>query len=127
MKIFSSRAHGVMDYVLGLALLAAPYFFGFADLGSYAVIVPQVIGALILVQSLMTDYELSLFKVIPFRMHLMLDYLASAFLALSPFLFGFVNNAPNVWMPHLVAGVAYFVVTLMTRTVPESRREYSFK
>jgi hypothetical protein len=126
MKPISSKAHGIVDYSLGVALILAPYLFDFADLGGPAVIIPQVIGALIIGQSLFTDYELSLFKVIPMKMHLMMDYVASLFLAASPFLFGFADNSANVWMPHLVAGIGYLVISFLTQTQSEEkfRRAY---
>lgn len=114
MKVISSKIHGVVDYVSGIALLAAPNLFGFNDLGGPAVTIPRVLGVLILLQSIMTDYELGLVKVIPFKIHLLVDYVASAFLALSPFLFGFSDEAPNVWLPHVIVGIAYFVITLLT-------------
>ena len=31
MKHISSRSHGVLDYVVGVLLLIAPFLFGFAD------------------------------------------------------------------------------------------------
>lgn len=119
MKIISSTVHGIIDYVLGLALLAAPYLFGFAELGGPAVMIPQVIGGLIIAQSLLTDYEYSLAKIIPLSAHILMDSVVSIFLALSPFLFGFYDQPLNVWLPHIVVGVFYLAVSLMTRTVPE--------
>ena len=48
--------------------------------------------------------------------HLILDFVACVFLALSPFLFGFINQAPNVWLPHIVAGVGVILLVLVTQT-----------
>lgn len=119
MKILSSRIHGVADYVTGGALLLAPYLFGFAELGGAAVVIPQVIGALIIGQSLMTRYELSLFKIIPLKTHLMLDYGASLFLAISPMLFGFMDESINVWLPHMIVGFGYFVISVLSKNEPD--------
>jgi hypothetical protein len=38
--------------------------------------------------------------------HLTVDFVASAFLALAPFLFGYSNEGVNVWLPQVIAGVA---------------------
>jgi len=43
---------------------------GFSDLGGAATTVPIVIGVVVLLQSLMTDYELSLVDVLPLSAHL---------------------------------------------------------
>lgn len=120
MKKISSKVHGVLDYLGGIALIAAPMLFGFEDLGGAAVWIPRVLGVAFLLQALMTDYELGVVKVLPFSMHLMVDYLAAAFLAISPFLFNFADEDANVWMPHLVVGITYFVITMMTKSKVES-------
>ena len=116
MRIIPAFVHGIFDYIGGVALLAAPNIFGFADVGGAAVWVPRIIGAIVLVQSICTRYEVGLIKVIPMKMHLMNDYIASLFLAASPWIFGFNRQPSNAWMPHLVVGIAVFVLSLMTRT-----------
>jgi hypothetical protein len=118
MKTIPTYVHGIIDYVVGLALLIAPNLFGFAQLGGAAVDVPRILGVIILLQALFTNYELGLFKVLPMRMHLAFDYVISIFLALSPWLFGFNNQPARVWMPHLVVGIAAFLVALMTQREP---------
>lgn len=110
--------HGVFDYVGGIALILAPNIFGFADLGGPAVVIPRIIGVLVLVQAMLTAYEVGIVKIIPMSMHLMNDYVASIFLAISPWLFGFNNNSPRVWMPHVIVGLAVFVVSLLTEKHP---------
>ncbi len=118
----STFAHGIMDYVGGVALLLAPNIFGFADDGPDAAIwVPRVLGIIVLLQSVMTRYELGLAKILPMRMHLMNDYIASIFLALSPFIFGFNDRPANVWMPHVIVGLGVFIVSLLTQHEPRHR------
>jgi hypothetical protein len=118
MKLFSSKIHGFIDYVLGVVLLAAPYLFGFSEVEA-AARSAQLIGLIVLAQSIMTDYELGLFKIIPMRVHLMLDLVASLFLAASPFLFSFSENGSNVWLPHVVTGIAYLLISLTTTSQVE--------
>jgi uncharacterized membrane protein YtjA (UPF0391 family) len=120
MKVIPTFVHGIFDYIGGIALLAAPNIFGFAEVGGAAVWVPRILGVIILLQSLITAYELSIAKMLPMRMHLMNDYIASLFLAASPWLFGFAGGPANQWMPHLVVGVGYFFIALMTETAPRS-------
>ena len=116
MKIIPAFVHGIFDYIGGIALLAAPNLFGFADGPTAAVMIPRVIGAIVLLQSICTRYEVGLIKILPMRVHLMNDYIASLFLAASPWLFGFNDGPSNQWMPHVIVGIAVFVLSLMTRT-----------
>ena len=120
MKQISSYSHGVLDYIVGIVLLLAPNIFKFSHIGGPAVSIPRFIGFLILAQALLTNYELGVIKAIPFRVHLMADYLIGIFLAISPWLFGFNTANFNAWLPHALVGVFVFGVTLLTN--PEVRR-----
>ena len=80
MRVISSRSHGYIDYGTGLLLLVAPYLLGFAD-GTAAQWVPMIVGLTILGMSLMTDYELSVAKLVPLPVHLGADVLAGILLA----------------------------------------------
>jgi hypothetical protein len=112
MRFLSTRAHGVIDYLTGILLLAAPYLLGFAT-GGPEQWVPMAIGASILVMSLITDYELSIARLIPMPAHLAVDGLGGALLAASPWLFGFSDR---VYLPHLIVGLFEIGTSLMTRT-----------
>ena len=118
MKIIPTFVHGIGDYLGGIVLLAAPNIFGFADVGGAAVLISRILGVIILLQAITTRYELGLVKMLPMRTHLMNDYVASLFLAASPWLFGFNDERSNAWMPHLIVGVAVFLFTLLTQREP---------
>ncbi|HET8842852.1 MAG TPA: SPW repeat protein [Ktedonobacteraceae bacterium] len=118
LRFIPTGVHAYFDYIGGIGLLAAPFVFGFFSVGGAAVIIPMVLGAGLLLYSLLTNYELGIpaVKFIPMSIHLLLDFVASAFLALSPFLFGFTNQAPNAWLPHIIAGVVVIVLVLVSQT-----------
>lgn len=109
MNILSRRAHGALDYIVGIALIAAPKLFNFE--GGIEAQIPFYLGIATIVYSLLTDYELGLLRVLPFRAHLTVDVLAGLFLAASPWLFQF---ADRVWVPHVVAGLLELGVVAMT-------------
>ena len=117
MRVIPSNIHGIIDYVVGVALIIVPYLGGFAD-GSAAQWVPQIIGVMIIGQSLITDYELSIAKIIPLPTHLMLDMGTGALLAVSPWLFGF---SEKVWMPHLIVGLSEIVIAAISENRARSR------
>ena len=124
MRIIPTIVHGIADYILGVFLLVLPNIFGFADLDGPAVWIPRILGSIDLLQSLATDYELGVVKILPMKMHLMNDYVVSLFFAASPWLFGFSHRPANVWMPPLIIGLLVFVVSLMTQTQPGWRLPY---
>ena len=109
--MIDTRTHGIIDYVTGALLIVAPYIFGFAT-GGVEQWLPQLLGAMIIVMSLLTRYELSAAKVIPLKVHLGVDLLGGVLLAASPWLFDF---AEVIWWPHLLVGLMEIVVALATR------------
>jgi hypothetical protein len=113
-RFLPSSAHGVIDYLMGLMLLAAPNLLGFAD-GSAAEWVPRAAGVLVLGLSLTTDYEAGLVTLVPFQAHLWMDAVLAAGLIASPWLFGFASGPSSDWMPHVVLGVAELLVVGITR------------
>lgn len=113
MRFIPTKIHGLIDYLMGFLLILAPFILGFAT-GGPAMWVPIVVGAAIIVYSLITDYEVGVFRVLTVRTHLWLDALGGAFLAVSPWLFGF---SEIVWVPHLVVGLFEIGAALTTHTV----------
>jgi hypothetical protein len=118
MRFIPTSAHGILDYVVGLALLAAPWLFGFAD-NETARWVTMAIGAAAILYSLLTDYELGVIRTIPMPVHLMLDAMSGILLAASPWLFGF---SEEVWIPHVIVGVFEVIAAISTETEPDRDR-----
>lgn len=113
MRFMSTKMHAAMDYLGGILLIVVPLFWmNSPDVPPAAIWTPVVIGALMLLQSLFTDYELSLANVIPVPAHLGMDALAGIVLAVSPWVFGF---AETVWIPHVIVGVLEIGAALTTK------------
>jgi hypothetical protein len=117
MRFIPTRVHGPIDYVVGVALIAAPWIFQFSEHRA-ATIVPIVLGIGLILYSLATDYELGVFRVLPMSMHNLFDVIAGAVLAASPWIFGFSDNTANVWVPHLIVGIAAIILGLTTEQRP---------
>ena len=121
-RFVPTAVHGILDYVGGVGLMASPFIFGFAGAGGIAVILPIVLGIGLVAYSLATNYELGIpgLRVIPMAVHLVVDFVASAFLAAAPFLFGYADLGLNVWLPQVMAGVAVMLLVLVTQTQPQA-------
>lgn len=114
MRIIPRNVHAVLDYLMGFLLMAVPFVFGF-DESQNASGVFMAVGATVLVYSVLTRYELGLVKVIPFHVHLVLDFIGGVLLAASPWLMGFADYI--VW-PHVTFGLLEIGAALMTSTAP---------
>lgn len=118
MRFISTRVHGIVDYLMGLLLIASPFIFGFAT-GGAAQWVPIILGVLMLGSAVMTKYELGLMHMIPMPFHLTMDLLSGIVLLLSPWLFGF---ASVVFWPHVILGVLEIGASLTTEKEPRNLR-----
>lgn len=107
--------HGMIEYVAGVLLVAAPFLFGF-DSGA-AVAVSIIAGVLVIVIASSTEGPTSLVNSIPIAAHVLLDYALAAVLVASPFLFGFSDEgAPTAFF--IALGVLHLLVTIGTRFKP---------
>lgn len=114
MKIISTKVHGIMDYLMGAILIAAPWLLNFSRDGAETW-VPVILGSGVIVYSLITNYELGIVKTISMKTHLTLDVLSGVFLAASPWIFGFSDY---VYLPHLILGILEIGAGTMTETSP---------
>jgi hypothetical protein len=114
MRFIPTKFHAPLDYIVGAALIAAPWIFRFSE-HTAATIVPVVLGIGLVAYSLFTNYELGVWKVAPMAVHNLIDVVAGTVLALSPWLFGVADDSANVWVPHLVVGIAAVVLGLTTK------------
>ena len=118
LRFIRSRAHGVLDYVTGVVLIAAPWIFQFNDIAA-AKWTAIGVGVAMIASAALTNYELSVVRVIPMHVHLGMDAVMGAFLALSPWLFGFSDEGTNAWLPHVVVGLMEIAVAAMSDPWPE--------
>ncbi len=114
MRFVPTRLHGVIDYLWGVTLLASPWLLGYADVPA-AKWLAVIFGVGAILYSLLTAYELGVVRILPMPLHLILDGLGGAFLAASPFLFGF---ADRVYLPHVLFGLFSIAASLVTHMEP---------
>jgi hypothetical protein len=117
--------HGIVDYIGGIGLIALPFVFGFSNMGGIPVILPIVLGIGLILYSLFTNYERGIpgLKFIPMSVHLIFDFIASALLAVAPFVFGFANQTANVWVPDVVLGIVVILLVLVSQTHVQTKTQ----
>jgi hypothetical protein len=114
MRFIPSKIHGILDYLAGIILILIPWINGFGD-GGPAQMVLVTAGILIIVMSLLTDYEYGFFKLVPFEVHLLTDAVIGIFLIMSPWLLDFAYVSLG---PHLLFGFLLIIAALFTKFNP---------
>ena len=77
MRFIPTKFHAPLDYIVGAALIAAPWIFQFSE-HKAATIVPIVLGIGLIAYSLFTNYELGVWKVAPMAVHNVFDVVAGS-------------------------------------------------
>ena len=114
MRFIPTRFHGILDYIVGPLLIASPWLLGFSEVEA-ATWAAVIAGALVLMQTVLTDFEVGLLKKVAVSTHLMMDAVVGVLLAISPWVLGFSDR---VYLPHLIFGVYLFLAALSTHRVP---------
>lgn len=109
-KIISKNTHAVLDYLMAIALLSAPWLYNFQEAG-LATGLALGCGTLIALLSLCTKYAGGIMKIVPFRWHLVTDVFFGIFVGISPWLLGFSEAH---YATHLTAGIFIIAVSLST-------------
>lgn len=114
----TSKLHGVLDYATGAQLELLPRALHY-DSRSPEAIALRAAGALHAGYSVVTDYELGVVRLIPYRAHLALDALLTVALAAAPFATGAYRKGPRHWLPHV--GVAAFETASLLMSETQAR------
>jgi hypothetical protein len=108
--------HGLLEYVAGVLLIAAPFVFSFESDTATGISVGA--GVLVLVVTASTAMSTGLIKSIPVPAHVILDYAVAVLLIASPFLFGFDDDGSATPF-FLVLGIVHLLLTIATRFIRE--------
>jgi hypothetical protein len=111
MRFLPTSVHGVVDYLAGIVFIALPWILDWDDAAKWVL---TILGAGVILYSLLTRYELGVAKVIPMTTHLGLDLLGGVVLIAAPFVLDIDPDAARWTM--VVLGVLEIGASLMTRT-----------
>ncbi len=117
MRFIPTKVHGAVDHVVGPALVVAPTLLRLGRTSPEGLTARAVGGAETLYSNI-TDYELSMKNVVPMKVHLALDAVGGATLALVPQLTGARRRGKKHWLPHLAVGAMEIGMAAFTKTEP---------
>lgn len=120
MRFISPAFHGILDYLVAIALVAAPALVGHSFNGSNiepawlsATNISILTGVLLFLYSLLTAYPDGLVRLIPLKAHLVIDFLAAVALIAAPFVLPGSYGEIGKWS-HVGVGAAVIIVVLFT-------------
>ncbi|MEL6917099.1 MAG: hypothetical protein AAFO99_05140 [Bacteroidota bacterium] len=107
MKFITKRIHAFLDYPVAIALIALPFVLTLGNSNPLALQLSVATGIAAFVLTLLTDHHLGAFRVIPYKYHLIVDFLVAIVFLMAPFIFSFEGiEAYYYW----VNGIAVLIV-----------------
>ena len=115
LRVIPTSVHGVLDYLASAINLALPPLLGLHE-APRAVLILRIAGVANASYSLLTDYELGAFKVVPMPAHLRLDAAKGVLTLSSPWLFGFANKGARYWLAPVLMGTVDVLAAITSET-----------
>lgn len=104
--------HGIVEYLLGLVFVAAPFLFGFDE--DVAVGLSLLVGLGFLGFAACTEGPTGMVNQISLTIHVIADYAIVVLLIAAPFLFGFTGEAASTAF-FLIMGIGFLMMCIGTR------------
>lgn len=109
-RLAPQNVHSAIDYSNG-ALVA---WAGLSSRRREAKLCGAILGGAVIGVSLLTDYRMSVAKLIPIEVHEIIDHVWGAATIAAPFVFGYNRRAPVATLLHVITGAATIVGSLFT-------------
>jgi len=108
--------HGMVDYAVGVFLIALSFFIGWSGMAGWLV---AVAGAAAIFYAALTDYELGITRIMPVRLHLGLD----AAFGVAMFALGRIvaGDGGFAWVFYSI-GMAAIILAVVTKIKPAAYR-----
>ena len=90
-RFVTKQIHAYLDYPVAFALIGMPFLLGLGDSNPLALWLSASTGVAALVLTLLTDHQTGVFRVLPYSVHLAVDFLVAVIFIVSPIAFGFTG------------------------------------
>jgi len=99
MNLFSQKFHAYIDYPVAFGLIAFPFLLGLGAANPLAFWLSVVTGIAAFGLTVLTDHETGLIKVLPYKLHLAVDFIVGVTFVAAPFVLGFTGlDAAYNWV-----------------------------
>jgi len=115
MKFITKQIHAYLDYPVAIALIALPFLLNLGTSNPIAMQLSVATGVAALLLTILTDHQTGLVKVVPYKVHLIVDFAVAIVFILAPFIFGFEGlDAYYYWLN----GAAVLIVVSLHKADP---------
>lgn len=109
-RFITKTIHAYLDYPVAVSLVAMPFILGLGSVNPLAFWLSVVTGIAAFVLTVLTDHHLGVIRVLPYKLHLAVDFLVGLVFAAAPFALGFAGlEAAYYWV---LGGTVLVVVGL---------------
>lgn len=109
-RFVTKTMHAYLDYPVALSLMVMPFVLQLGSSNPLAKWLVVIAGIAAFILTVFTDHELGVFRVIPYKVHVAVDFLVGVAFLLAPFLLGF--SGIDAWYYWANAIAVMIVVSL---------------
>ena len=118
MRFVTKKIHAYLDYPVAIALIILPFALGLGSSNVLALQLSVGTGIAAFILTLLTDHQFGVYRVIPYKTHLLVDGLVGIIFVIAPFAFSFQGlDAYYYW----INGAAVLAVVSLHK--PEAKIE----
>ena len=117
-RFVTKTVHAYLDYPVALSLMAMPFLLQLGSSHPLAIWLSVGTGVAAFLLTVFTDHRLGLIRVIPYRIHLAVDFIVGGIFAGAPLLLGFSGIDAGYYWANAAA-----VLTVVSLHKPEEVSE----
>jgi hypothetical protein len=97
-RFVTQKLHALIDYPVAISLMAMPFVLGLGASNPLAFWLSVVTGVAAFMLTVLTDHETGVFRILPYALHLSVDFTVGLVFAVAPIVFGFTGiDAAFYW------------------------------
>ena len=109
-RFITKMIHAFLDYPVALSLMFAPFLLHLGGSHPLVLWLSVCTGVAAFILTLFTDHKLGVFRILPYSLHLTVDFLVGTTFLLAPIVFGFTGL--DAWFYWANGAAVLFVVSL---------------
>lgn len=109
-RFITKKIHSYLDYPVAAALIGLPFLLSLGSSNATALWLSVITGVAALLLTILTDHQLGVIRVIPYKTHLAVDFSVAIVFVIAPFTFSF--SGIDAWYYWINAGAVLSVVSL---------------
>jgi len=90
-RFVTKTMHAYLDYPVAISLMAMPFILGLGTSNRLALSLSVLTGVAAFILTLLTDHKLGVFRVLPYSLHLTVDFMVGIVFAIAPAVLGFTG------------------------------------